>query len=100
MPVKTLTAAALVAAFFIAGPGTAAAIQCGDHKSLVKHLNDKFSEELAATSRDARGRAVELYRSPSGSWTLVLILDEGPACVLTAGSDRRAVETGPKGRDV
>jgi len=49
-----------VAAFFIAGPGTAAAIQCGDHKSLVKHLNDKFSEELAATSRDARGRAVEL----------------------------------------
>jgi len=100
MLVKTLAAAALVAAFFIAGPGTAAAIQCGDHKSLVKHLNDKFSEELSATSRDARGRAMELYRSPSGSWTLILILKEGPACILTAGSDWKSLRGGPKGRAV
>lgn len=100
MRTQFMTAAAMVAAFSIAGSSAAAAIQCGDHTSLAKHLNDKFSEELSATSRDARGRAMELYRSPSGSWTLVLILEEGPAYILTAGSDWKALETATKGRDV
>lgn len=97
-----MTAAAIVAAVFVAGPSAAAAttIQCGDHKTLAKHLNDKFSEELSATGRDARGRAIELYRSPSGSWTLVLILEEGPACILTAGSDWKPLDRPLKGRDV
>ena len=100
MRLRFMMAAALVTALFMAGPSAASAIQCGDHKSLAKHLNDKFTEDLSATSRDARGRLMELYRSPSGSWTLVLILEEGPACILTAGSDWKALETATKGRDV
>lgn len=88
MRIQITRAAALVAGTcFFAAPGLATEIQCGDHRSLVKHLADRFSELLSGTGIDARGRQIELYRSPSGSWTLVLILKEGPACILSTGSD-------------
>lgn len=92
--------AAVLAASLILAPAPAMAIQCGDHKELAKHLNDKFSERLSSVGRDARGRVVEFYRSEVGSWTLVLVLPEGPACVLTAGSDWQDMPTRPRGEDV
>lgn len=99
MQIRFLTAAALVVAFFVADPRPAAAVQCGDHQALAKHLGAKFSERLSATGKDERGRRIELYRSSSGSWTLVLILDEGPACILTAGSKWKGLVDRVTGRD-
>jgi hypothetical protein len=100
MRIQLTRAAALVAGTLLfAVPGWAAEIQCGDHQSLTKHLADRFSELLSSTGIDARGRRIELYRSPSGSWTLVLVLEEGPACILSTGSNWEMKDAPRKGLD-
>jgi hypothetical protein len=100
MQCQRFAVAALAAAgLLISTPGSANGVQCGDHQSLVKHLGEQFSETLAGTGRDARGRRIELFRSRSGSWTLVLILPEGPACILSAGTDWRDRPVDPPEKD-
>ncbi|MDA0341152.1 MAG: hypothetical protein O3B74_06090 [Proteobacteria bacterium] len=82
-----LLAALVVGALIVSNPAEAATIQCGDHGALAKHLQERFSETLSASASDALGRQVEFYRSQSGTWTLVVILAEGPACIVSAGDN-------------
>jgi hypothetical protein len=95
-----LVMAFVVGVFFSASRSSAAGLQCGDHQSLAKHLADKFSESLQGTGVDARGQRIELYRSDAGSWTLVVVLEEGPACVLSTGGDWEVTESPRKGLGV
>ena len=100
MPNQLARAAALVAGILLlATPSAAANIQCGDHQSLAKHLADRFSESLLGTGLDSRGRRIEFYSASSGSWTLVVILEEGPACILSSGSHWELMAGPRKGRD-
>ena len=66
-----------------------AAAQCGDLATLSKHLKDRFAEVPIAEATDSRGRKVKVFSSSSGSWTLLLVLKQGPACILSAGDKWR-----------
>ena len=67
------------------GASVAVAQQCGNHDVLARHLAERFSETVHATATDAKGRRVEVYRSEAATWTIVVILPEGSACILSAG---------------
>jgi len=80
-----LCAAALVAAVFV--PGDALAQACAERAGLVAALARDWGEAPAFRGLDAGGRLVELFVAPSGSWSLVVTVPDGTACLVGAGED-------------
>lgn len=60
-------------------------VPCGPRESIVQALDGKYEERrIGAGLQPGRG-VVEVYASESGSWTLLLTLPNGAACILGAG---------------
>jgi hypothetical protein len=80
-----LCAAALVAAVFV--PADARAQACAGRAALIAALARDWGEAPVFRGLDAAGRLVELLVAPSGSWSLVLTVPAGTACLVGAGAD-------------
>lgn len=59
---------------------------CGDYSAVAGALRVLYGE-VSTLRRDARpDGAVELFLSPvSGSWTVIAILTDGTACLVSSG---------------
>jgi hypothetical protein len=61
-------------------------LPCAPRGDVVARLADSFGETRRAIGLGAGGRVVELYASEaSGSWTILVTLPTGLACLLAAG---------------
>jgi hypothetical protein len=83
-------AAAVLAAFFMAGSAAPAFAQssalCGRYDTIKRELETAFSEHLAGQGLTSNGFAFELWVSNARTWTTVLRIPTGSACVIAAGN--------------
>lgn len=65
----------------------AATVQCADYDTVTQRLAEQFDETMVMTTPDMDGNILELYSSDTGTWTLLLNLqEEGLACMISSGS--------------
>lgn len=55
------------------------------------HLKKQFNEERVAIGLDEGGRRMELFASPNGTWTIIIVNTEKQACVLLSGDSYSAI---------
>ena len=86
--IRTLTAAVLagLAAVWLA-PVAEAQTACGKRETIVKMLSDKFSEQRHGGGTSGQSSLIEVYTSPSGTWTIIASGARGFSCVIAAGND-------------
>ena len=59
---------------------------CLPHDAAVEKLQGQFDERVSARGLANEGRAmVELFRSDTGSWTLIMTDVRGRSCVMATG---------------
>lgn len=84
--------ALLAAAFAVLAAGTQAADEntpmsqrCAPRDDMIAALADLYDETLRLQAMSARGYLIELFVSPSGTWTLVASAPRGLSCPLDSG---------------
>lgn len=82
----TLAAAQILSA----APAPAQGIPCAPRESLLRFVIDQRGETRQATGTAGRGAQMALFASEAGSWTMVLFLPDGRACLLASGEGFRA----------
>lgn len=92
-----ISAAALGAAFLFPAASAEAppvATVCGGRQRVLDALRDQYGEVPIGMGMSNAGSMVELLVGPSGStWSLVVTLADGRACLAAAGEAWRAVPT-------
>ena len=66
---------------------------CAEHQTIVERLNQQYSETPVGTGLASAGFVVEVFASPSGTWTIVMTQPSGTACLVASGN---YWETAPK----
>ncbi len=78
--------AALAGALLTAGAAAAQAPACGPRAAIVEALRNAHGEEPAGAGLAGGRGVIEVFASPeTGSWTLLLTLATGEACLIAAG---------------
>ncbi len=62
-----------------------AQFQCGAPAEIVSALSERFGEASAARGVTAGGRLLRLFVSEAGTWTILIVLPDGRACVVGHG---------------
>lgn len=60
---------------------------CGDREYFLKQLEEKFSEVVEHVAITERGAFVEWTVAPSGSWSMLVTIGDGPTCIIAGGDD-------------
>jgi len=72
---------------------------CGMHADIVNRLAAGFEEQVRASGLAADGNLVEVFRSKSGSWTIIYTQPGGLTCLVAVGRDWQQIEAvATKGR--
>jgi len=79
-----LALAALMAA---PPPAAAQAIPCAPRERVYEFLIDRMGETRRATGTAGQGARMEVFAAEGGSWSVVLHLPDGRACILANGQD-------------
>lgn len=59
--------------------------RCHNNDSIVNQLKTQFSEFPVSRGVDSEGNLVTTFASESGTWTIVVLLPSGPACIVSSG---------------
>jgi hypothetical protein len=81
--VLLITAAACVP---LISPASAQA-PCGPREEIVKALGETFKEAPIGMGVTQPGQVLELFASPSGTWTMVVTTPNGTSCLIAAGEN-------------
>ncbi|NJO32079.1 MAG: hypothetical protein HC869_02060 [Rhodospirillales bacterium] len=93
--VVPIVLAALTIAMQAHAPAAAQGIgRCGLRAGVVAGLERRYQEEQTALGLTAKGNLIEVFVSPSGSWTIIQTSPQGMSCIMAAGS-RWAQRTWP-----
>lgn len=77
---------ALAIGIAAAAPPAEAQMPCAKRDMIVKTLDVRFGETRAARGLQSEQRLYEFWRSTeSGSWTILMVLPNGVACVVVSG---------------
>ena len=80
-----------ILAILAAGPA-AAQSQCGPADQVLEGLAAQWGEYVAFMGIAANGLPLEIMLNPAtGSWTALVLLPDGVACVLASGDDGERV---------
>ena len=72
-----------------------AKLQCADHDKVAFLLKTKFGETPQTIAVSSQGNMVETFATPDGkTWTIVVTQPSGMACLVSGGTDYRAVPAG------
>ena len=64
----------------------AAPAKCGDRAKLIQALKDRYKEVPVALGLSQKStEAFEIYASEAGTWTVIMTMSNGVACVMAAG---------------
>ena len=89
---KFICAGALLALLASIAPAPVAAqgrVPCGEKASIVDSLQRRHGEARVVEAVTAGGALLEVFASIAGSWTILVTLPGGPACVVAAGEGWR-----------
>ncbi len=76
----------LAAALLLPGAATAQTLPCAARERVLTFVIDQRGETRLATGDAARGATIEVFAAESGSWSLLLNLPDGRACLLANGT--------------
>lgn len=85
----TLTLAGLPAAAQTAQPASGQPATCGAREALLERLSSRYAEEPVGLGVTATGSLLEVLASPSGSWTIIVTIPNGPTCLVSSGEGWR-----------
>jgi hypothetical protein len=93
---------ALIVVLSLCGISTASAQEqaqqvCKKRSELIEVLAKKFGETQQSFGLQNDTRVLEVYASPSGSWTAILTLPNGKSCVVAAGQAWTTLPPAPVG---
>ena len=71
--------------------------RCGLRAGVVAGLERHYREAQTALGLTAKGSLIELFVSPSGSWTIIQTSPQGMSCIMAAGSRWSQRAWPPKG---
>jgi hypothetical protein len=60
---------------------------CGPREQLVKLLADQYRENPVGIGLAQPGRVLEVFASSAGTWTMVMTMPDGKACLIAAGDN-------------
>lgn len=84
-----LAAALLSAAFLFPLLPTAAEARpavCGDRAKLIEGLKSRYKEVPVALGISQKNtEALEIFASEAGTWTAIMTMSSGVACIMAAG---------------
>jgi hypothetical protein len=66
-------------------PAAAATIQCASHDVVTSMLADHYQEQREAIGLSRDGLVMEVFVSPSGTWTILLTSPNGLSCLMAEG---------------
>jgi hypothetical protein len=69
-------------------PSAASAqISCGPRDQLVKVLAEQYKEDPVGIGLTQPGQVLEVFASQAGSWSMVMTMPDGKACLIAAGDN-------------
>ncbi len=68
-------------------------LMCGARRDLIDQLEKQYDEKRAVFGLKSKGRLIEVFVGPSGSWTILTSDPTGISCVLDSGEGWRPVAT-------
>ena len=71
---------------------------CAPRAALVERLSAEFGETPIASGIDGGGQLLEILTSPSGTWTLLIVIPGKTACIIGSGDGWREYEPTVPGR--
>ncbi len=75
-----------VSTLLLAAPASAQGQSCGPRERIVQLLHDKHGETRQAVGLQQNMQVMETYaNSETGSWTIIVALPTGLACLVAAG---------------
>ncbi len=74
---------------------------CGPHENMVAALMSNYGEETAALALTNDGKMLEVFVSPSGTWTIAIVEPDGTSCAVGAGDSWETInkKTKPEWHD-
>jgi hypothetical protein len=97
---QTLAPIVICSAMVALGLSSATAqTSCGPREQLVKVLAERYEENPVGIGLAQPGQVVEIFASSSGSWTMLMTMPDGKACLIAAGENWEMV-TKVKGNPV
>lgn len=83
-----LVSCALLGAVLALGFSPAnAQTSCGPREQLVKLLADQYKEDPVGIGLAQPGSVLEVFASSAGTWTMVMTMPDGKACLIAAGDN-------------
>jgi len=79
--------AVLGAMFALAAPPASAQSSCGPREHLVKLLSDQYKEDPIGIGLAQPGQVLEVFASSNGTWSMVMTMPDGKACLIAAGDN-------------
>lgn len=70
-----------------ASSDAAAQASCGPRDQLVKLLADQYKEDPVGIGLAQPGQVLEVFASQGGSWSMVMTMPDGKACLIAAGDN-------------
>lgn len=61
-------------------------LKCGTREQVVQFL-DRYNETPQSMGLGENGQLFEMFASNTGTWTIVMTLPNGTACMMAAGTD-------------
>jgi hypothetical protein len=81
------------------GAGAQSMDACGDWKQITEHLEKEYGEVIVGLGLDNSGRMIlEVYASPSGTWTVLVTVAGGPSCIRATGQGWQSAAPQKPGR--
>ena len=81
----SIAAAALFLGWTAFPPAAQAQAVCGEHRDVVSKLKKGHSEDPISMGLASNGAVIEVFASPSGTFTIVMTLPNGTSCLMMAG---------------
>lgn len=75
----------VLALAFLASPLTAQSTSCGPYEAFRITLEEKYDETPVAFGMITDTLILQLFRSESGSWTVLTVSVDGTACLRASG---------------
>jgi hypothetical protein len=60
---------------------------CGPRNQLVKLLSDRYKEDPVGIGLAQPGQVLEIFASQTGTWSMVMTMPDGQACLIAAGDN-------------
>jgi hypothetical protein len=97
---RPLAVLPVLGCFLLAGPSKAAAqASSGPRDQIVKVLADQYKEDPVGIGLAQPGQVLEVFASQAGSWSMVMTMPDGKACLIAAG-DNWEIVTKIKGNPI